>query len=316
MDKIIILLLLLALLPSSVFAATQDVEVLPAPDLTLNSSDISFSPTDPTEGDSVTITAIIHNIGGEDAKDFTVSFYDDASLIGNDTLSVNADSTNASEIIWTSIAGDRNIKVIADAENTISESNETNNEASKIITVKPISPCYIATATYGTPLDSNIDVLRNFRDEVLMTNPVGEAFVYAYYTTSPPIADALRENDGLRTATRFTLITPLVYLSQIALNGILVVFIVGLAVVPFLRRDRKKILKALLVGMGSILVFIASIFSLGFVGYTIPFCAVVGAYMLPFVIPLSVVFTLGALLKLHMNVSHNIKTHAQNSKMY
>jgi hypothetical protein len=178
-----------------------------------------------------------------------------------------------------------------------------------IWTVEASSPCYIATATYGTPLDENIDVLRDFRDEVLMTNPVGEAFVSTYYATSPPIADALRENEGLRTITRLTLITPLVYLSKFALNGILVVFIVGLTVVPlYLRRDRKKILKSLLVGMGSILVLIAAIFSLGFAGYAIPFCAVVGAYMLPFVIPLSVVFTLCTVLKLHMNVSHNIKT--------
>jgi len=54
-------------------------------------------------------------------------------------------------------------------------------------------------------------------------------------------------------------------------------------------------LKSLLAGVGSILVFIAAIFSLGFVGYTIPFCAVVGAYMLPFVIPASVFLTIYAL---------------------
>ena len=64
-----------------------------------------------------------------------------------------------------------------------------------------------------------------------------------------------------------------------------------------------KILKSLLAGTGSILVFIAVIFSLGFIEYAIPFCAVVGAYLLPLVIPLSVVFTLCTLLKLHVNVS-------------
>ncbi|MBA7521070.1 hypothetical protein ES705_13171 [subsurface metagenome] len=178
-----------------------------------------------------------------------------------------------------------------------------------------VSECYIATATYGTPLDENINVLRDFRDAVLMTNPIGEAFVSTYYVTSPPIADALRENEGLRTVTRLTLITPLVYLSKFALSGIWLVFILGLAAVLLLRRDRMKILKSLLVGMGAILVFIAAIFSLGFVGYTIPFCAAVGAYMLPFVIPLSVVLTLETLLKMYINVSDNIKPHARDSKM-
>ena len=74
--------------------------------------------------------------------------------------------------------------------------------------------------------------------------------------------------------------------------------ILGSATVLLLRGDRKKILKSLLVGTGAILVFIATIFLLGFIGYAIPFCAVVGAYMLPFVIPLSVFFTLRALLNL------------------
>ena len=46
------------------------------PDLTLSSTDISFSPTSPTEGDSVSITANIHNIGGADASNFLVSFFD------------------------------------------------------------------------------------------------------------------------------------------------------------------------------------------------------------------------------------------------
>ena len=165
------------------------------------------------------------------------------------------------------------------------------------LSVTAPSPCYIATATYGTPLDRRIDVLRDFRDELLVTNPVGETFVSTYYATSPPIADALRENDGLRTVTRLTLITPLVHLSKIALNGILLMFSIGLAVGILLRRDRMKILKSLLVGTGSILVFIAAIFALGFIGYTIPFCAVVGAYLLPFVIPVSVGLTVGAIWK-------------------
>jgi hypothetical protein len=162
-----------------------------------------------------------------------------------------------------------------------------------------ISPCFIATAAYGTPLHEDIDGLRDFRDEVLMTNPIGEAFVSTYYVTSPPIADALRGNEGLRTVTRLSLITPLVYLSEFMLNGIWVVFIPGLAaVLLYPRSNRKKILKSLLAGIGAILVFIATIFSLGFLGYTIPFSAAVGAYMLPFVIPISALLAICVFLNL------------------
>jgi hypothetical protein len=186
----------------------------------------------------------------------------------------------------------------------------------EVVTTTDTSPCYIATATYGTPLDRRIDILRDFRDEVLMTNPIGAAFVSTYYRTSPPIADALRENDGLRTVTRLTLITPLVYLSKFLLNSILAIgiCIIGSAAVLSLKKERIKILRPLLVGTGSILVFIAVIFSLGFVGYAIPFCATVGAYMLPLVIPMSVVFMLCTVLKMPVNVSDNIRKHVRGSK--
>jgi len=75
------------------------------------------------------------------------------------------------------------------------------------------SPCFIATAAYGTALHEDIDVLRDFRDEYLMPNPAGRAFVKIYYSTSPPLADVIRENEGLRTAVRAGLVKPLVHIA-------------------------------------------------------------------------------------------------------
>jgi hypothetical protein len=77
------------------------------------------------------------------------------------------------------------------------------------------TPCFIATAAYGTPLHEDIDVLREFRDEYLMTNPFGRFFVRAYYSTSPPIADAIRKNECSRTFVRKALVKPLVYISRL-----------------------------------------------------------------------------------------------------
>ena len=48
-----------------------------------------------------------------------------------------------------------------------------------------------------------------------MTNPIGRTFVEIYYTTSPPIADVIRENEGLRTIVREGLVKPLVYISRL-----------------------------------------------------------------------------------------------------
>ena len=76
------------------------------------------------------------------------------------------------------------------------------------------SPCFIATAAYGTALHEDIDVLRDFRDEYLMSNPAGRAFVNIYYSSSPPLADLIRGNAGLRTAVRDGLVKPLVDITR------------------------------------------------------------------------------------------------------
>ena len=82
-------------------------------------------------------------------------------------------------------------------------------------TAATILPCFIATAAYGTALHEDIDVLRDFRDEYLMPNSAGRTFVKIYYNTSPPLADVIRDNAGLRTAVREGLVKPLVHITRI-----------------------------------------------------------------------------------------------------
>lgn len=77
-----------------------------------------------------------------------------------------------------------------------------------------VSPCFVATAAYGSPLEPRIGVLRRFRDRHLMTNALGRALVDAYYTIGPHAADVIRGSDTLRAATRAVL-APIVALADL-----------------------------------------------------------------------------------------------------
>lgn len=75
--------------------------------------------------------------------------------------------------------------------------------------------CFIATAAYGTDTAGQLDMLRAFRDQVLLESTLGSQLVALYYDVSPPIADFIAENDLLRAAVRELLIDPIVSLSSL-----------------------------------------------------------------------------------------------------
>ena len=74
--------------------------------------------------------------------------------------------------------------------------------------------CFIATAAFGTPMAEEVRALSKFRDECLLTNSPGRTFVKAYYKTSPPIADFIRNKPILKAMVRAGL-KPLVWFSRL-----------------------------------------------------------------------------------------------------
>jgi polyhydroxybutyrate depolymerase len=74
----------------------------------------------------------------------------------------------------------------------------------------PSGGCFIATAAYGTPTAPQLDVLREFRDDVLLKSTVGSRLVDLYYRTSPPIANFISEHNVVRTLVRELLVDPIV----------------------------------------------------------------------------------------------------------
>ncbi|MCC6697639.1 MAG: IPT/TIG domain-containing protein [Candidatus Hydrogenedentes bacterium] len=99
-----------------------------------------------------------------------------------------------------------------------------------------ISPCFIATASYGTPFDGKLDVFREFRDAVLLKSAPGAALVDLYYTMSPPIADQVAKHPALAVAVRIVL-TPVAWFLESPIAGSAVlVLVAGLTLAGFQRR--------------------------------------------------------------------------------
>ncbi len=91
-----------------------------------------------------------------------------------------------------------------------------------------VGGCFIATAAFGSYLDPHVMVLRKFRDNHLMTNGIGRAFVKFYYKTSPPVANYIKEHESMKTATRLVL-TPVIY--GVKYPGTTLVIVLGIGMV-------------------------------------------------------------------------------------
>jgi nitrous oxidase accessory protein NosD len=91
---------------------------------------------------------------------------------------------------------------------TVTDAAQIAATAELSITIKGV--CFIATAAYGTDTAQEIDILREFRDEVLLPNRLGASVVSLYYQVSPPIADFISEHAVLMTVVRVGFVDPIV----------------------------------------------------------------------------------------------------------
>jgi hypothetical protein len=114
------------------------------------------------------------------------------------------------------------------------------------VTYSSSGGCFIATEAYDYPIEPYVNVLREFRDRFLLANRVGKIFMDFYYTYSPPIADFIVNNDGLK-AIAHVILLPLVGVSWVALKlgtlstmALMIFFGIGLICFGGFRRKIKK----------------------------------------------------------------------------
>jgi subtilase family serine protease len=93
----------------------------PKPDLTVNLKNGTF-----LEGEN-TITTQLGNYGGLYEKDFMLKIFNDDVEICSDTISMDAGGIKIFECRWNATQGMHTVTAKVDAQNTILESNETNN---------------------------------------------------------------------------------------------------------------------------------------------------------------------------------------------
>ena len=85
-----------------------------------------------------------------------------------------------------------------------------------------VDECFIATAAFGSKFTWPVALLRHFRDQYLLSNSWGTAFVKFYYQHSPPMAAMIATSQPLRMLVR-VLLAPVIALVYTMYHPILVV---------------------------------------------------------------------------------------------
>jgi hypothetical protein len=78
--------------------------------------------------------------------------------------------------------------------------------------------CFIATATYGSPLAKEVKTLYEFRDIILLKSKAGRSFVSFYYRFSPALSRHIAQHRLLKKVSALAL-KPVIHLARHSLNA-------------------------------------------------------------------------------------------------
>ena len=98
-----------------------------APDLIVQS--ITWSPSNPSGGDSVVFSIVIKNQGNIQSRYTNVNFFIDANSRGTqDVAAINPGASLTKTYTWTALTGQHTLRAVVDVTDNNKESDETNNE--------------------------------------------------------------------------------------------------------------------------------------------------------------------------------------------
>jgi len=130
-----------------------------SPDLIIDK--ITWSPESPSIGDTVTFTVTVKNQDSGRASTSYVAFYiDDTFLTSGSVNSINSTATDNKTFTWIAQVGAHVIKAVADFNEKIIESDETNNEMT--VTFSPLAPDLIIETINGSPVSPSIGDIVTF----------------------------------------------------------------------------------------------------------------------------------------------------------
>ena len=191
--------------------------IKPLPNLIVQDDDISFSDDLPSPGNSITISATVHNTGTVPAENVVVRFYSGDQLaggveIGSDIVNIAAGSQAVANVAWTYAAGENFIHVVADAEQIVPETDENDNDGRAFLNLLTTIPpdgvldsglAYLITDSVQLTssivvTDGALLVIRDVTDS-LDALSIGAEAVLALYATNLNVGSL--DTDGVLSAT-------------------------------------------------------------------------------------------------------------------
>jgi hypothetical protein len=165
-----------------------------------------------SSGDSTLSQDYITGLTNDVNYMFTAATVDDATIVSN---FMHADGNDPAQILrYTAMPGE-------------------------VVGLLDKKKCFIATAAFGSPMEPHVELLRDFRDQILGRFWLGKKFIRFYYDNSPPLAQFISEHDTLRAMAR-GILWPIVFFAELALQkgagfaiAIYAFGILGLAVLIF-----------------------------------------------------------------------------------